>query len=233
MQRTSNWFTTRPAPKPSGAKATAAPATAGSAFKTFFLHRSSITLSLLTISFAVGKLFAGNWHWADLIASLMIFAAWPVLEWAIHVILLHNKPHQVAGRNVDFLLPQTHRWHHADPWNLHWVFIPPHIIPLVAPLLIATILLTVPIALGCTILAVYFALALHYEWVHYLSHINWCPPLAYYQRRVREHRLHHFKSEKHWWGVSMGLGDRFFNTAPHAADAPTSDTTGNIIGTPR
>jgi hypothetical protein len=74
----------------------------------------------------------------------------------------------------------------------------------------------------------YLLLGLHYEWVHYLAHIPWCPGIGHYQRRVREHRYHHFRNENYWWGVSMGSGDRFFRTAPAAGDIDRSGTTGTL-----
>lgn len=231
MSRSRKWFSTRPLPEKSGATAGSSPSTANAAFRTFFANTSSQILTILIVTLVTAKLFVGQWSWMDLVAAAVIFAGWPLLEWFIHVVLLHNKPRELLGRSVDFLLPQTHRWHHADPWNLEHVFIPLHIYPLVAPLGIAVAFVFLPLGLACSVLAIYFALALHYEWVHYLSHISWCPPVRYYQRRVMEHRLHHFKSEQHWWGVSMGLGDRLLNTAPKPASIPVSPHTDDILAT--
>lgn len=224
-------FSTRPLPAKSNATASGNPANATTALKVFFKHPSALILAALGFSALATRSQLGAIQPSELMAIALILAFWPLLEWLIHVFLLHQKPRRLCGRHVDFLLPQTHRWHHADPWNLHWVFIPLHIYPLVAPLIIAaTLLLSPSTAFACTLLASYFLLALHYEWVHYLAHINWCPPMRYYQRRVREHRLHHFRHEQHWWGVSMGLGDRLLGTAPKAADINASPTTDNIIG---
>jgi hypothetical protein len=231
MSLFSNAFVTRPLPENTKTTAGASPASASAALKTFFSNPSSIVLSVLIAALLVGKLAVGDWQWADLIAAVIIFAGWPLLEWLIHVVLLHNKPRSLFGRKIDFLLPQTHRWHHADPWNLEHVFIPLHIYPLVAPAGILLALLVLPLGLALTVLAVYSVLALHYEWVHYLSHISWCPTNKYYKRRVLEHRLHHFKSEQHWWGVSMGLGDVILGTAPRPSDISVSANTGDILAT--
>ncbi|MDD9891884.1 MAG: sterol desaturase family protein [Gammaproteobacteria bacterium] len=186
----------------------------------------------LAIAAVIFRSQLGAVQTTEWLAALLIFLFWPLLEWAIHVFMLHRKPSKLFGREVDFLLPQTHRWHHADPWNLKWVFIPLHVYPIVAPLILGLVWLISPnLAFACTVLATYFLFALHYEWVHYLAHINWCPPLKYYQRRVREHRLHHFRNEQKWWGVSMGLGDRLLGTAPHASDIEASPHTHKIIRT--
>lgn len=227
----SQFLRTRSLPALSGHNARSNPATASSAIKTFLLHPSASILLLATIGFGAYRMSLGELGLADGLIALILFAVWPVLEWLIHVVLLHNKPRSLRGRQIDFLLPQTHRWHHADPWNLKWVFIPLHIYPLVGPLLIIGSFWLLPSPeLAATTLCLYFGFALHYEWVHYLAHINWCPPLGYYRKRVQEHRWHHFRNESQWWGVSRGLADRLFGTAPHVSDTEASKTTGNILG---
>lgn len=225
-------FRTRIIPEHSGNTATNNPNTASTAFREFLKHPTSLLLLLAAIVFGAIRSQQGAIAWTDAAACLALLLLWPVLEWLIHVVLLHNKPRRIFGRQIDFLLPQTHRWHHADPWNLHLVFIPLHVLPIVAPLLIGGAYLLLPTATASSYLAAYFLLALHYEWVHYLAHINWCPPLTYYRRRVQEHRWHHFKNENQWWGVSMGSGDRLFGTAPAFADVERSANTKNILGAP-
>ncbi|MGB1580839.1 MAG: sterol desaturase family protein [Nevskiales bacterium] len=207
------------------------PVTAGHALRVFFTHPSPLILMALTLGFFTLRIYQGNWSWADAIAPIAIFAFWPLLEWLIHVHMLHYKPVTLFGRKIDFLLPQTHREHHAEPWKLKRVFIPLHVFPLVAPALILgcyLILPTVELATGA--LAVYFLLALNYEFCHYLAHVRWSPPSEYYRRRVRLHRYHHFKNENKWWGVSMGLGDILLGTAPKPEEAERSSTTGNLLG---
>ncbi len=207
------------------------PATAGRALAVFFTTPSPMILVALTSVFAGLRLYQGNFTWADAIAPAIIFAFWPMLEWLIHVYMLHYKPVTIFGRKLDFLLPQTHRDHHAEPWDLKQVFIPLHIFPLVAPLLIIGCYLIMPTTeLAHGALAVYFLLALNYEFCHYLAHIRWSPPSEYYRRRVRLHRFHHFKNENKWWGVSMGLADVLLGTAPNPESTERSSTTGNLLG---
>jgi hypothetical protein len=40
----------------------------------------------------------------------------------------------------------------------------------------------------------------------------------------RYHRLHHFKNEHYWQGVTMHLGDRVLGTLPDHTKVPTSPT---------
>lgn len=205
------------------------PRTAAEAISVFMRHPSGWLISLFIILCASIRLYWGSLGWADAAIAAVIVAYFPFNEWLIHVFMLHYKPRMVFGRKIDFLLPKTHRQHHADPWNLELVFIPRHIhwtTPLTIALL--TWLFWPWKELLFTGLTVYLILGLHYEWVHFLAHIPWCPNIAHYQRRVREHRYHHFRNENYWWGVSMGLGDRVLGTAPKVEDIGRSGTTADL-----
>lgn len=200
-----------------------------SALKLFWSHRSPQLIAAFTLAFGAWRVAVGGFGWVDAAIALGVLAYFPVNEWLIHVFMLHYKPRTIFGRTIDFYLPVTHRRHHADPWNLKWVFIPRHVHALVLPtygLLLWALWPWKEWAL--TGVTAYLLLGLHYEWVHYLSHIPWCPDMAYYQRRVREHRYHHFRNENYWWGVSMGLGDRLFGTAPKVEDIGRSGTTSSL-----
>ncbi|HEV2563037.1 MAG TPA: sterol desaturase family protein [Rhizomicrobium sp.] len=215
------------------------PRDAASAIKVFANHPSTQFIALATIAAAAARLWAGHFSWIDAAAALGVWAYFPVNEWLIHVFILHFKPVKLFGRTLDFYLPKTHRRHHAEPWNLDWIFIPRHVHALSFPVFALIGVLAYawggrsvggPVLSG---IAIYLLLGLHYEWVHYLAHIPWCPNLAYYKRRVREHRWHHFRNENYWWGVSMGLGDRIFGTAPLVEETGRSGTTATIGVTER
>lgn len=206
------------------------PATVGSALKVFFTHSSPLILVTTVAVFSALRIHAGNWSWQDAIAPAILLLFWPVMEWLIHVYMLHYKPKTLFGRKIDFLLPQTHRDHHKAPWDIKRVFVPLHVFPMVGPLLIGGAILIAPsLELAYSALAFYFLLALNYEFCHYLAHIRWCPPSSYYRRRVRLHRLHHFRNENLWWGVSMGMGDVLFGTAPRVADSESSGSADNLL----
>jgi len=202
-----------------------APRTAWQALVVFWRHPSPLLIALGVLVLAVLRWQAGPLGWVDAALALAVLACFPFNEWLIHVFILHYRPRQVLGRTIDFYLPKTHRRHHADPWNLDWVFVPRHVHVMV--LTFAALVLwfagtwRAPLM---TVLGSYLLLGLHYEWVHYLTHITWCPPLAYYERRVLAHRFHHFRNEHYWWGVSMGLGDRVLGTAPDARHIARSGT---------
>ena len=200
-----------------------------SALKTFLSHPSPLMIAGFILVLGAVRAWLGAFGWMDLVVAAAIVAYFPFNEWLIHVFMLHYRPRKLLGRTIDFALPRSHRRHHADPWNLEWVFVPRHVHAATVPLALAVIL--VPWAgqgLALTALVTYLLLGLHYEWVHYLAHIPWCPDVGYYQRRVREHRYHHFRNENYWWGVSFGLGDRVLHTAPPVEDIGRSGTTSTL-----
>ena len=205
------------------------PRTAGEALRVFAFHPSGWLITLFALICGGVRLSWGPLHLGDALVALALLAYFPINEWLIHVFMLHYKPRMIFGRKIDFLLPKTHRRHHADPWNLDLVFIPRHI-HWITPFTISFLMwaLWPWKELALTGITTYLLLGLHYEWVHFLAHIPWCPPIAYYQRRVREHRYHHFRNENFWWGVSMGMGDRLFRTAPAVEDTVRSGTTSTV-----
>ncbi len=118
-----------------------------------------------------------------------------------------------------------HRAHHRDPRRLDLIFIPIHVFAFV-PLTVGGVVLlgaAYP-QLVATGVAVYFALSLHYEWVHFMIHTHYRPRLGYYQRLARNHLLHHFRNEHYWYGVSMLQADGWLRTAPEPAAVPKSPT---------
>jgi hypothetical protein len=214
----------KPAPMPRDV-----PRTAGAAVRVFLSHSSPRALLLMLAAALAARIALGGWSAWDALIVAAVLAWWPLNEWLIHVFMLHYRPRMLFGRRIDFHLPRTHRQHHADPWHLPRVFIPRHIFPLTLPIFLLIVLLSPDRGLALSFVAMYLLLGLHYEWCHYLAHIGWCPPLSYYQRRVREHRLHHFRNENYWWGVSMGLADRLLGTAPDPAQVDRSGTTGRPV----
>jgi len=193
------------------------------AVREFWSHLSPLVLLATVLSLAALRWQAGPAGWRDLLLALGVWALFPFNEWLIHRFVLHFRPRRVLGVQVDFYLPKTHRRHHAEPWNLAWVFVPRHVYALILPPMALAVWLSGSWrAELLSVFLTYMLLGLHYEWAHYLTHVTWCPPLAYYQRRVLEHRWHHFRNENYWWGVSMGLGDRVFGTAPNGRETARS-----------
>jgi hypothetical protein len=201
------------------------PATPGQACRAFLSHASVRILLAALLVLWPWRIWLGAWTWVDVALALGLWAAFPFIEWFIHVVMLHYRPRRIGRWTLDFRLPRTHRHHHAHPWDLDWVFVPLHIHAMVVPALLGAVMLAGPWrGAVLTFAAVFLTQGLHYEWVHFLGHIRWTPSWAYYQRRVREHRYHHFRNENYWWGVSRGLADRVLGTAPDARSTARSGT---------
>ena len=201
------------------------PSTRAQAWRVFLSHHSPQGLIALLVIGCIWRAQLGGWGWLDGVIVVAVWAIFPFVEWGIHRFVLHFRPVRWGRLTIDFYLPQTHRRHHAAPWNLYWTFVPRHVY--------AWVLVSMAIGLWLadgwrgpllTCYLVFLLQGLHYEWVHYLAHITWRPSLAYYERRVLAHRHHHFRNERLWWGVSRGFGDRVLGTAPDPKDVARSDS---------
>ena len=63
-----------------------------------------------------------------------------------------------------------------------------------------------------------------YEWTHFLIHTAYRPRSRDYRSVWRNHRLHHFKNERFWHGITQNLSDRVLGTLPDHRDVPKSKT---------
>jgi len=197
----------------------------------FFLRQASPLILLAALSTALAaRLALGGFSLWDLVPPLLVALHWPLNEWMIHVFVLHAKPFRIGSRTIDPTVPRKHRAHHRDPWNLELLFIPLHSFAYTLPLLVGLAFLLAPSReLALSGLVAYLTLALHYEWVHFLCHTRYWPKSARYRSLVRNHRLHHFKNEHYWYGVSMLAADRPLGTAPAPEGierSPTARTLG-------
>jgi hypothetical protein len=193
------------------------------ALAVFYRHASPRVLTALFAAALAARIALGDASLFDLAIPAAIVLLWPLQEWLIHVCILHYEPVKVLGRRLDFKVPILHRAHHRDPWRLDLVFIPTHVF-LYVPLAVAGAfwLGASRPALAAAALAAYFALSLHYEWVHFMIHTRYRPRLGYYQRLAHNHLLHHFRNEHYWFGVTMLQADRWLRTAPEPDAVPKS-----------
>ena len=164
-----------------------------------------------------------------LVAGVLI-ALQPVTEWLIHAYVLHLKPIHIGRFTFDPRLARVHRAHHLDPWDLPSLFIPLRTIAIglvVEPLLFFGLLPSH--ALAMTALTTATAIGLFYEWSHFLPHTAYRPKLKWWRDVIKYHRLHHFKNEHYWMGVSSSLGDKLLGTFPNVHDVANSDTVRTLL----
>ena len=167
----------------------------------------------------------GDYGWWDLAPLAAVLLLHPFIEWVIHVFILHHRPRRVFGFRWDFHSARYHRLHHRDPWDLRWVVAPLSLV-LVGSLFGAAIYWPLSPSTGvfASAMIVTTGLTLFYEWIHFLIHTSYRPKGALYRRWYRLHRLHHYKNENYWMGVTRHFGDVVLGTMPEPSSVEASKT---------
>jgi Fatty acid hydroxylase superfamily len=174
---------------------------------------------------AAWRLALGGWRWWDLGVAAIILGLQPFTEWVIHVSVLHLRPVVVGKRTFDPLLSRRHRQHHASPKVVGLVLVPRRVVLTSVLLNVPLYLLVTPTwRLALTGLVTSYAMFLTYEWVHFLIHSSYRPKGWYYRYIWRAHRLHHFRNEQYWFGVTIHLADHVLRTFPGKDAVPVSAT---------
>ncbi len=194
--------------------------------RAFLAHPSPWMIGTFLAGSVLARVLVDGGTWWELAVPVALVAAFPVIEWVIHVGILHWRPRRVGPVEIDSLLARKHREHHADPRDIPLVFIPWKALVWLLPAYVVLALLVVPSRTwALSLLVSIYALKLGYEWVHYLVHSDYRPRSRAYRSVWRNHRLHHYKNEHYWFTVtSAGTADRLFGTYPDPATVATSPT---------
>lgn len=189
------------------------------------------------------RLALGRFDWRDSVVVAGVLGATPLIEWAIHVLLLHAKPIRWRGGDYELLAAREHRAHHEAPAELDGVLIPVYAVVLFFVMIAVTVwALSFPIHLvlggdrvahAATGLVISYVVLAGYEWSHFLIHTPYRPRGRYYRSIWRGHRLHHYKNEHYWFGVTSPFADRALRTAPEQASVPRSATARTLEGAGR
>ena len=198
----------------------------GQAWSAFWRHPSPWLIGAFLAGSIAYRATLHSFTWPELIAPVALVVLFPVIEWVIHVGILHWRPRRVGGVPVDSLLARKHRAHHADPRVLPLVFIPWQVELWLLPSYVVLGLFAFPgVTIGPTLLVAVGALMFSYEWVHYLVHSDYRPRSRAFRAVWRNHRLHHYKNEHYWFTVtSSGTADRLFGTYPDVSSVRRSKT---------
>jgi hypothetical protein len=179
------------------------------------------------------RVSVGGFGRGDAVALGATVAITGTVEWVIHKFLLHAPEDAWTSRTLG--TGAGHREHHLDPPDIDWLMLRGLDAGVfVVAFGVVTAAWTVPLmwATGSARLGPFltaWALAAiglaHYEWVHLLVHTRYRCTSRYYSRLARNHRLHHYRNERFWLGVTTNSGDRIMRTYPkHKTDVPLSDT---------
>jgi hypothetical protein len=181
------------------------------------------------------RLAIGDLGWRDVVAAAGLVAIYPFGEWAIHVFILHMKPFSFRGKEHRTLASRAHGVHHRTPNDLDQLLLDPWqiagLLLGIAPLVIGffggivwLVFGSYPAEVLLTALAVDALLLLGYEWTHFLIHTAYRPSSGIYRSVWRNHRLHHFKNEHFWHGVTNNFSDRVLGTLKDHREVPKSET---------
>ncbi len=190
------------------------------AYGEFARHRTPQVLVATMLVLLAARLQWQRVGTADVVVPAVLLGLQPFTEWLIHVFVLHCP---ASGSRRDRLAGWSHRKHHEDPRDLRFQFIHPAVV--YGELVIfAVIVLAFRTPSALTGILAATVLTLTYEWIHFLIHTDYSPKTALYRRLHRAHRLHHFRNERYWLGVTARTGDRVLRTNPRKEDVEISPT---------
>ena len=206
--------------------------TLGTTFREFWRHPSPWMISATLVGALTWRIAEGDWRLTDLWAPAALVAFFPVLEWLIHVFILHWRPRKVVGVRIDTELARDHRRHHADPRDIPLIFIPWQALIWVMVGTVAIGVFAFPrLGLGLTYVVLASGIGLVYEWIHDLVHTDYRPKTRLYRAVWTNHRMHHYKNEHYWFTVTTsGTADRLLGTYPDPATVETSPTARSLHG---
>lgn len=204
------------------------------AFRIFIRERSPRIL-LLSTTFLLGSRLlsavgSGALTWWDLGSWIALGLLHPFVEWTMHVFVLHFRPRTLGGLKLDLPSARYHRAHHVDPWDLRYVAMPLSALLTGFGLLFVTAAVLLPTwSVVHSLMAGALLLGLNYEWCHFLVHTSYRPRAWMYKRIYKFHRLHHFKNENYWMGVSRHLGDYVLGTMKDVREVENSQTAKDLL----
>ncbi|TML98740.1 MAG: sterol desaturase family protein [Actinobacteria bacterium] len=202
--------------------------TIGAAWREFRAKRAPWVIGAAIAGALVARLIIGEFGWRDLVAVAFMTVVYPFGEWAIHVQLLHLKPFRCRGRTVELPTAAAHREHHEHPERLDLVNFSPRealaILCLAVPVTAAPLALVLPLGPVVSAVVTAYVLVGAYEWTHFLIHTAHRPRSRYYRSIWRNHRLHHFKNEHYWHGITNTVSDRVLGTLRDQREVPRSPT---------
>jgi sterol desaturase/sphingolipid hydroxylase (fatty acid hydroxylase superfamily) len=208
--------------------------TLGDCARRFWREPSPPFLLGAVILALAARIVQGSWSWRDIVMAAGLVAVTPFVEWLIHVYLLHARPFTLFGRKIEMVTAREHRAHHEAPGVLEGVLLPIYGVLVFLPMIalvdwgmsfpISLVLGGPRAAYATTGIVAGFAILGSYEWTHFLIHTPYRPKRAYFRAIWRNHRLHHFKNERYWFGVTSTFGDRVIGTLPDQREVPRSDT---------
>ncbi|OHV34430.1 MULTISPECIES: sterol desaturase family protein [Pseudofrankia] len=186
------------------------------ALRRFLEHPRPPVLIGVVATLGAARAARGDFRRSDAVVAVGAVAVQPFVEWAIHRFVLHAQAQGRYGRAAYRAAGWGHAQHHRDPANLNSMFMRGQdmlgagAVALAAGAVGSPRLATGMFCVGAAVLA--------YDWTHFLIHTRYQPRSEFYRRAWRNHRLHHYRNERYWLGVTSPVADAVLRTNP-ARDA--------------
>ncbi|AQQ52334.1 sterol desaturase family protein [Planococcus lenghuensis] len=195
-------------------------------YKEFFLFRDVTVMFILLVPLLLFT-FVHALSWQVWLSFVIGMSAYALSEYMVHRFLFHMK----TPSNPLLLktIKRLHFDHHADPNNLHLLFLPlwfslPNFLIASALFLAAEDSFTLTAAFLTGVMT-YF---LYYEWKHYVAHKPIQPRTAVGKQVKKAHLWHHFKNENYWYGVTHTSVDKTLGTYRDQTTVKKSETARNL-----
>lgn len=152
-----------------------------------------------------------GWGWSDVVIVFSFVLLRSIVEWCIHAYVMHAAPLPLLGWRLKNPIYHMHLYHHRHPDELDGLFFKGRS---VFGLLLISYLVLLPFNLHAANMFVFcFALGLlFYEVFHMLSHSDVQLSSQRLMAIVMNHRHHHERSARNYYGVSSLLADKLFKT---------------------
>lgn len=206
--------------------------TRSQAWKAFIAHRSPRLLLVASSTAIVVRLLLGDFDRYDGLVVAVTLALIGPFEWIVHRHLLHAPATSFRARRLG--TGSGHAAHHLDPDDLRWLLLSgSDALVFAGGIGVVTAVWSIPIGLAAGASPVAISLSAwcvglmaltHYEWTHLLVHTRYRCRSRHYRALARHHRLHHYRSERYWLGVTTRSGDRLAGTMPERGAVPLSST---------
>ena len=216
----------------------------GHAFREFRANRSPWIIGAAIVVAAGVRIAMGGFSWRDAVAAAAMLVdlsvrrvgdpRLPAAHAAVQVPRAQRRPADVEGAPR---APQGADRPRADParprrgrWRCCWLAVP-HGRRCVGAARLADRRARCRGARWSRALLAGYVLVGVYEWTHFLIHTAYRPRSRYYRSIWRTHRLHHFKNEHYWHGITNTVADRVLGTLPDQRAIERSRTARDLVGT--
>jgi hypothetical protein len=191
----------------------------------FFAQASPRLITVFVATSIAFRLFGEKLDWRELIAVPAVMFVWPLMEWGAHRWLLHIRPQKVGNLTIDPYFAWRHRQHHLNPSDIPLIFLPTRVIAGAYVAFGTVFWFVLGRDAGATALACVSTGALIYEWTHFIAHVDFVPKSTWARLIVTNHRMHHYRNERHWYAFTVPWLDAWLGTGGTAAEVAASRDT--------